>query len=114
MANTKLIARKRRHNKIAKKVKGTPERPRLVVFKSNMSIYAHLIDDRNSRILTTVSDIKDKKPSNMESAKKVGAEAAKKAEELKIESCVFDRNGYKYHGTIKALADAAREAGLKF
>lgn len=114
MPSVKEITRKRRHQKIFKKVRGTAARPRLVVFKSNMSTYVQLIDDDAKKTLTCISDVKDKKPTNMESAKKIGNEVAKKAKELKVDTCVFDRNGYKYHGIVKALADAAREGGLKF
>ena len=114
MPSVKEISRKRRHQKISKKVRGTADRPRLVVFKSNSSTYVQLINDDAHKTLASVSDVKDKKSSNIESAKKIGADVAKKAKELKIENCVFDRNGYKYHGAVKALADAAREGGLKF
>lgn len=114
MPSVKEIARNRRHQKISKKCRGTANRPRLVVFRSNKNIYAHLIDDEAGKTLSTISDVKDKKAANIESAKKIGTEVAKKAKELKIETCVFDRNGYKYHGKVKALAEAAREGGLKF
>jgi len=113
MSSVKEIARKRRHQKISKKCKGTATRPRLVVYRSNANMYAHLIDDEAGKTLATISDVKDKKTANIEAAKKIGSEVAKKAKELKIETCVFDRNGYKYHGKVKALADAVREGGLK-
>ena len=109
----KDILRKRRHIKIRAKLSGTATRPRLVVFRSLKSTYAHLIDDEAGKTLITVSDLKQK-GKNSENAKAVGQEIAKKALEMKIQECVFDRNGYKYHGRVKALADGAREAGLKF
>jgi len=114
MPSLKEITRKRRHQKISKKVRGTAKRPRLVVFRGNANTYIQLIDDEAGKTLASASDIKDKKSTNIDGAKKIGTEIAKKAKELKIETCVFDRNGYKYHGKVKALADAAREGGLKF
>lgn len=110
---SKETSRKRRHAKIRTKISGTATRPRLVVFRSLQATYAHLIDDVSGKTLLTVSDLK-KKGSKLENAKNVGEEIAKKALELKIVECVFDRNGYKYHGRIKALADGARTGGLKF
>jgi large subunit ribosomal protein L18 len=100
---------------------GTPDRPRLLVFRSLRAIYAHLVDDTNHRTILTVSslskdlrtDIK-KADSKVEVAKLVGKALGEKAKTLKIETVVFDRSGYLYHGRVKALADAAREAGLKF
>jgi large subunit ribosomal protein L18 len=109
----KDILRKRRHTKIRAKLSGTATRPRLVVFRSLNTTYAHLIDDEASKTLITVSDLK-KKGEKSENAKAVGEEIAKKALELKVKECVFDRNGYKYHGRVKALAEGAREGGLKF
>lgn len=109
----KQEARKRRHLKIAAKVRGTKDRPRLVVFRSNTNIYAQLIDDDAKKTIASSSDIKMKKEKKMDKAKKVGLEVAKKAVELKITTCVFDRNGYKYHGRVKEIADGAREGGLK-
>jgi large subunit ribosomal protein L18 len=114
MAITKQEARKKRHQKIMKKVRGTKDRPRLVVFRSNANIYAQLIDDEAKKTLVNASDMKMKKETKSEKAKKVGAEIAKKASEQKITTCVFDRNGYKYHGRVKAVAEAVREGGLKF
>lgn len=109
----KYEARKRRHVKIATKVRGTKNRPRLVVFRSNANIYAQLIDDDAKKTIASASDVKMKKEAKMAKAKKVGLEIAKKAGENKITTCVFDRNGYKYHGRVKELADGAREGGLK-
>jgi large subunit ribosomal protein L18 len=114
MATTKLEARKRRHKKITVKIKGTKNRPRLIVFRSNTNIYAQLIDDESRKTILSASDLKSKKGVKLENAKKVGLEIAKKALEKKITQCVFDRNGYKYHGRVKALAEGAREGGLKF
>ena len=115
MTNIKYEKRKRRHARVRAKVSGTAARPRLVVFRSLMNTYAQLIDDENSIILIGTSDLKSKdKGTKTEKAKKVGEDLAKKAGEKKITTVVFDRNGYKYHGRVKALADGAREAGLKF
>ena len=114
MPSKKEITRKRRHRKIKKVAQGSSERPRLVVFRSNTSTYAQLIDDSNGKTVTAASDMKEKKGSGLEKAKNVGLEIAKKAKEAKVEACVFDRNGYKYHGKVKAVAEGAREGGLKF
>ncbi|MBS1551265.1 MAG: 50S ribosomal protein L18 [Bacteroidetes bacterium] len=106
---------------IRKKLRGTPERPRLVVYRSLDHIYAQLIDDVNARTLLTVStkskDVTDKISSakgKIEKSKIVGKITAEKAVSGNISSVVFDRNGYLYHGRVKALADGAREGGLKF
>jgi large subunit ribosomal protein L18 len=112
--------RKIRHLRIRKKIKGTKDRPRLFVFKSLKHIYAQLINDENGETILSASDFELKKPkakgqkSKVEIAKEVGKLIAKKAKELKIEKVVFDRGGYKYHGKVKALAEGAREGGLKF
>lgn len=99
-------------------VKGTPERPRMCVFRSNKEIYVQMIDDLTGKTVLTASSkdksIADQKVSKIEQAKLVGKLAAEKAKESNIENVVFDRNGYLYHGRIKSLADAAREGGLKF
>lgn len=113
-------ARVKRHLRTRKKIKGTVERPRLAVFKSNSYIYAQVIDDVNGKTLAAASSLekemkeKFKSRVNLESAKAVGAEVAKRASEKGIKSVVFDRGGFLFHGRIKALADAAREAGLEF
>lgn len=99
----------RRHRKIRAKIYGTSKAPRFCIFRSNQYIYAQLIDDEKNKILAFA-----KGACNAKEAKKVGAEIAKAAIEKKIEKAVFDRGGYKYHGRIKALADAAREGGLRF
>ena len=111
MRPTKHDLRLRRKNRIRAKVSGNSGRPRLSVFCSLTSVSAQLIDDVEGK---TIASARSSKGKNIEAAKKVGAEIAKKAKDLKIDSIVFDRNGRKYHGRIKALADAAREAGLKF
>ena len=113
-SSKKIIQRKNRHRRIRAKISGTDKKPRLVVFRSIKGNYAQLIDDQKSVTLASASDLKAKKGNKTDKAKTVGAEIAKKAKELKIEECVFDRNGYKYHGRVKAVAEAAREGGLKF
>ncbi|MBI5152213.1 50S ribosomal protein L18 [Candidatus Peregrinibacteria bacterium] len=111
----KLIAKKTRHRRIAARMHGTTTCPRLIVFRSNKRTYAQLIDDDARKTLVNASDIKNKTfAKKMESAKKIGLELAKKAKEKGIETCVFDRAGYRYHGRVKAVAEGAREGGLKF
>jgi len=100
--------------KIRATISGTDTRPRMTVFRSSTHIYTQLIDDANAVTLVAASDIKGKKGTKIDSAKAVGAEIASAAKAKGIESVVFDRNGFKYAGRIKALADAAREAGLLF
>ena len=111
----RLLTRKKR---VRAKISGTPQRPRLSVYKSNANIYAQLIDDVNGVTLASANtlqkDVAEKSAANIEAAKKVGEAIGKKAIEAGIEEVVFDRNGYLYHGKVKALAEAAREAGLKF
>lgn len=115
MTNTKLLTRQRRHARIRAKISGTKKVPRLVVYRSNISSYAQLVDDSAGKTLLSVSDLNVKgKETKVERARKVGEELAKKAIEQGIKTCVFDRNGYKYHGRVKALAEGAREGGLKF
>lgn len=113
MPSTKEKLRHRRHVRVRSRVTGTTERPRLAVFRSNRAVYAQLIDDSKSLILGSVTSLK-MKSAGMEAAKEVGMEIAKLAKSKKVETCVFDRGGYLYHGQIKALADGAREGGLKF
>ena len=99
------------------KISGTPERPRLTVFRSNKQIYAQVIDDTNTtgKTLAAASSLKmDVKAPKKEIAAKVGEQIAKVAQEAGVQAVVFDRNGYLYHGRIKELADAARNGGLKF
>ena len=114
-------ARLRRQKRVRKKVLGIPERPRLCVFRSSKHIYAQLIDDTTGRTLLATSSLpKDLgtkiagKGGNKEGAALVGAEMAERAVKEGIEKVVFDRNGFLYHGRVKALSDAAREHGLKF
>jgi len=114
MLTKKEELRKRRHHRIRAKISGTLAKPRLVVFRSLTNNYAQVVDDTTGKILASCSDMKAKTGTKVEKAKVVGAEIAKKAQELKITEVVFDRNGYKYHGRVKALADGAREGGLKF
>ncbi len=112
--------RKRRHKRVRKKVFGTPERPRLAVFRSNKHIYAQIIDDVKGHTLVAASTLdkelreKLQKTWNKEAAREVGKLIGKRALEKGIKKVVFDRGGFKYHGRIKELADGAREAGLEF
>lgn len=107
--------RLRRHKKIRRTLSGNETTPRLSVFRSNTAIYAQLIDDVKGVTLASSSSLELKlKNNNLETAKAVGKDIAKKAKEAKIKTVVFDRSGYLYHGKIKALADAARENGLEF
>jgi len=120
MARTKLEARKRRKASIRKKLKGTPERPRLTVFRSSRHIYAQIVDDESNKVVVTASTRgkSDQEAiaglNKVDQAKKVGALVAEKAKGAGVEAVVFDRNGYRYHGRVLALAKAAREAGLTF
>lgn len=113
-------ARERRNWRARKKVFGTPERPRLVVFRSSRHIYAQIVDDLAGVTLASSSSVAKamrdsvKYGGNKDAAKTVGTSIAKQAMDIGIKAICFDRNGYKYHGRIKALADGAREAGLAF
>ncbi|HOI46112.1 MAG TPA: 50S ribosomal protein L18 [Bacilli bacterium] len=115
---SKNETRKIRHMRIRKTLKGTTERPRLCVYRANMNIYAQIIDDVRGVTLVAAStldkDINFKGVSNTEAAKAVGKLVAERALAKEIKDVVFDRGGYLYHGRVKALADAAREAGLNF
>lgn len=107
--------RNRRHRRIRVKIYGTADKPRLSIFRSARHIYAELIDDDKRKVLLSISDIKFKgKKNKVEKAREAGKLIAKEALAKKLEKVVFDRGGYKYHGRIKALADGAREGGLKF
>jgi large subunit ribosomal protein L18 len=116
----KLTRRARRikiHGRIRKNIRGTGERPRLCVFRSLKHTYAQLVDDEKGSTLVSASTLEGKKVkpgSNIEAAKQVGQLIAQKAQEKGVSGVVFDRGGYIYHGRVKALAEAAREAGLKF
>ena len=115
MALTKEQRRLRIKRRIRKIISGTAERPRLSVFRSNTQISVQLIDDNEGKTLLSLSkDIAEKKGTKTEQATYVGAAVAEKAKAAGIETVVFDRNGYLYHGRVKALADAARNGGLKF
>ncbi|MFA7686050.1 MAG: 50S ribosomal protein L18 [Candidatus Gracilibacteria bacterium] len=115
MQLTKVQSRTRRHARVRAKILGGTDRPRLVVFRSLKFNYAQLVDDQNHVILVSSSDQKSKaKGTKTEKAKQVGLDLAKKALEKNISEIVFDRSCYKYHGRVKALADGAREGGLKF
>lgn len=121
MANiNRNAARKKRHFRIRKKISGTEKRPRLNVFKSNRYFYAQIIDDTKGETLAAASSLEKELKGeclsrcNVETAKKVGELIAKRAIEKGLTSVVFDRGGYIYHGKVKAFAEAAREAGLKF
>lgn len=110
-------ARTRRHKRVRGKVFGTSTRPRMCVSKSNKSIFVQLIDDEKSVTLASASTLEKDfkvKAANVEAAKEIGTLIANRAKELKIEEVVFDRSGYLYHGVVKAVADAAREVGLRF
>ena len=110
----------RRRKRSKKKTKGTSERPRLVVYKSNKYIYVQAVDDVTGKTIVSASSLENgikkelKSTKDIEAAKKVGAIIGQRLKEKSFEKVVFDRNGYLYHGRVKALADAAREAGLKF
>lgn len=109
-------ARQRRHARIRNKIYGTTDCPRLNVFRSNAHIHAQIIDDEKGNTLVACSsvELKLKNGSNVEAAKEVGTKLAERAKEKGIENVCFDRGGYIFHGRVKALADAAREGGLKF
>ena len=113
---TVLQARKRRHRRVRGKVQGTAVCPRLVVSRSNRGIAAQLIDDLEGKTLAAASwlNLKSFKGSKTEQAAEVGKLLAQNAKQAGVETAVFDRGGYLYHGRVKALADAAREGGLKF
>ncbi len=100
--------------RIRKKVNGTAERPRLSVFRSNKQIYAQVINDIEGKTLVSASSLGLEKLAKIEQAKKVGVMLAEKAKAAGVDEVVFDRNGYLYHGRVQALADGAREGGLKF
>ena len=113
---TKPASRLRRRRRVRAKVSGTSQRPRLSVFRSNRGIQAQLIDDVQGHTLAAVNWVEgDLKPlARMEQAKRAGELLAERAKSAGIEECVFDRGGYRYHGKVKALAEGAREGGLRF
>lgn len=106
--------REKRHNRLRHKIAGTAVRPRLAVYRSNTAIYAQLIDDLSGKTLAAADSRKESKGTLVEKAKAVGTAIAKKAADEKIAEAVFDRGGFQYAGAVAALADAAREGGLKF
>jgi large subunit ribosomal protein L18 len=115
----KKESREKRHRSLRKRIEGTAERPRLAIFRSSRHIYAQVIDDLQNKTLVGTSDLvlesdKDDKGGKKTTAKRVGAAIAKKCLEKGIDKVVFDRAGFKYHGRVSALAEGAREAGLKF
>ena len=124
MKNNKNTARLRRKMSIRKKVFGTPEKPRLSVFRSNYHIYGQLIDDENGKTLLSISSNTTEAEEQIKSSKEVkgkkgmafiiGTMLGKKISDAKIENVVFDRNGYLYHGRVKAFADGVRKSGIKF
>jgi large subunit ribosomal protein L18 len=113
---TKPQKRLRRRRRVRAKITGTPERPRLSVFRSNRGVFAQLIDDRSSTTIAAVNWIEPelRKLASMEQAKRAGELLAERAKAAGVETCVFDRGGYRYHGRVRALAEGAREGGLKF
>ena len=117
MTNSKREARIRRHRRVRKKIRGTPERPRLSVFRSSRHIYAQVIDDVHGRTLaaasTTESGLRSGRTGVVDTAKAVGKLVGERAKSAGITSVVFDRGGFKFHGRVAALAEGAREAGLE-
>lgn len=113
---SKNAQRQRRHLRVRSKISGTADRPRLSVFRSNSNISAQIIDDVKGVTLVSCSsiDLKLENGGNVTAAAEVGTELAKRAKKAKVSNVVFDRGGYLYHGRVKALADAARKAGLEF
>jgi len=117
---SRAVAREKRHHRLRNKISGTAERPRMAVFRSNSHIYVQIIDDTVGHTLVSASTMEKtvsarlEHTNDVEAAKAVGAEAAKKALAKGIDNVVFDRGGYLYTGKVQALAEAAREAGLKF
>ena len=109
-------ARERRHRRVRKKVRGTPQRPRLAVFRSNKHVYAQVIDDVNGRTVAAASTV-DKgfegATATVDAAKKIGKIVGERAKEAGVEAVVLDRGGFRYHGRVAGVADGAREAGLK-
>ncbi len=111
------MERARRHARVRTKISGTAERPRLCVYRSNTNLYVQIIDDVAGNTLVSASTLDKEiktKHANKEAAKELGTLIAKKAADKKIDTVVFDRGGYIYHGVVKELAEAAREGGLKF
>lgn len=117
MKGSRSAARQRRHRRVRRRIVGTPERPRLAVFRSNRYIYAQVIDDAAGHTLASASSLEGdlrSKTLNVETAAAVGKLVGERAKEAGVGTVLFDRGGNAYHGRVKALADAAREAGLEF
>ena len=116
----KVLSRERRHKRITRKMQGTEERPRLVIFRTKKHIYAQLINDDTRKVIAAISSLtkqfkeKNIKSSDKNGAKEVGKIVAEKALNLGVKKVCFDRAGYKYHGRVKALADGVREGGVEF
>ena len=112
----KLVLRRRRHSRVRRRIAGTAERPRLAVFRSNRGVFAQLIDDQSGKTVAGASwvGLKGFSGDKTAQAKEVGKQLAAAAKQAGIEAVVFDRGGYLYHGRVKALAEGAREGGLKF
>jgi large subunit ribosomal protein L18 len=111
----KLRARTRRHRRVRKRIVGTPERPRLAVFRSNRQIYAQIIDDTEGKTIAAASSLKDANGADPKAkAKAVGAALADRAVKAGVKTVAFDRGGFMYHGRVQALAEGAREGGLEF
>ncbi len=117
MRGSRKDARQRRHTRVRRRLRGTAERPRLAVYRSNRYIYAQVIDDISGSTLAAASSAEADLRSatlTVDTAAKVGSLIGARAKDAGVEAVVFDRGGYKYHGRVKALAEAAREAGLEF
>mgnify|MGYP005840490887 CR=1 FL=1 len=117
MGLSKFQRRNRIRKRVRKKITGTAERPRLAVYRSNKEIYAQLVDDVTGKTLAAATSLAkdiDREGTKTDLSEKVGKALAEKAKAASIEICSFDRSGYRYHGRIKALAEGAREGGLKF
>jgi large subunit ribosomal protein L18 len=110
--DAKRLARLRRHRRVRRKLSGTPERPRLTVFRSNRHVYAQLVDDLAARTLASASDLGLGDGDKTDRAKKVGLAIAEKARSIGVDRVVFDRAGRLYHGRVRAVAEGAREGGL--
>lgn len=114
MATKKVLRRDRIRKGIRNKISGTAEQPRLSIYRSNKQIYAQVIDDLAGKTIVSATSVKSGSAKGLDQAKEVGSAIAKIATEKGISNVVFDRGGYLYHGRVKALAEAAREGGLKF